>query len=511
MFRRLCVPVILCFVLCLVGCGDHRRELTEAELSEFGNAVYQLDTARLTHQLAQLLAADTSHIMADHVVRRRYGEVARFEDAPLWFNRLGVSADADSLLACLRREVPRCGLDTAAFFLPQIAADLGVVRQQAFDSLGIDINELLPRLDYNLSRAFVRYTTGQRFGFMRPEKIFNHLHFKAHGDGYARLFDEDPKAPDYEASLQQLMTSERMDYLYRSQPTSPQFQALQQRLAATSDLAECRTLAVNMERLRWQMKRPDERRYILVNIPSQQLWAVSPDTIMNMRICCGTTLTKTPLLHSAISTIQVNPDWIIPQSIVKNEIARHGGDSAYFARHRYYIVNRSSGDTLRAASVSSAQLESGRLRVGQHGGAGNSLGRIVFRFPNDFAVYLHDTNNPSAFSRERRTLSHGCIRVEHPFNLALFLMPDADEWTVDRLRLSIDKKPETDRGRDYLREHPNARRPLRLLSSYSVSPAVPVYIVYYTAYPNPVTGAVELFPDLYDYDKVIARELYALP
>jgi hypothetical protein len=449
--------------------------------------------------------------MADHVVRRRYDEVARFEDAPLWFTRLGVSADADSLLACLRREVPRCGLDTAAFFLPQIAADLAVVRQQAFDSLGIDINELLPRLDYNLSRAYVRYTTGQRFGFMRPAKIFNHLQFKAHGDGYARLFDEDPEAPDYEASLRQLMTSERMDYLYGSQPTSPLFQALQQRLVASGDLAECRTLAVNMERLRWQMKRADERRYILVNIPSQQLWAVSPDTILNMRICCGTTLTRTPLLHSAINVIHVNPDWIIPQSIVKNEIARHGGDSAYFARHRYYVVNRSSGDTLRAASVTSAQLESGRLRVGQRGGAGNSLGRIVFRFPNDFAVYLHDTNNPSAFRRERRTLSHGCIRVERPFDLALFLMADADEWTVDRLRLSIDRKPETDRGREYLREHPDARRPLRLLSSYSVSPAVPVYIVYYTAYPNPVTGAVELWPDLYDYDKVIARELYALP
>ena len=36
---------------------------------------------------------------------------------------------------------------------------------------------------------------------------------------------------------------------------------------------------------------------------------------------------------------------------------------------------------------------------------------------------------------------------------------------------------------------------------------MPLYIVYFTAYPNPTTGKVELWPDLYDFDKVITKEI----
>ena len=40
-----------------------------------------------------------------------------------------------------------------------------------------------------------------------------------------------------------------------------------------------------------------------------------------------------------------------------------------------------------------------------------------------------------------------------------------------------------------------------------VDPKVPLFIVYYTAYPNPETGVVELWPDIYKYDAVIAKEM----
>ena len=146
--------------------------------------------------------------------------------------------------------------------------------------------------------------------------------------------------------------------------------------------------------------------------------------------------------------------------------------------------------------------------MGQHGGAGNSLGRIVFRFPNNFSVYLHDTNNRSAFQRERRTLSHGCIRVEKPFDLAMFIMPDMSEWDADRLRISMDMRPQTERGRAALKKMKDegVKQPYRLMNYRDVSPRVPVYIIYHTAYPNPETGSVELWPDIYGYDKVIAKQ-----
>jgi hypothetical protein len=95
--------------------------------------------------------------------------------------------------------------------------------------------------------------------------------------------------------------------------------------------------------------------------------------------------------------------------------------------------------------------------------------------------------------------------VQKPFDLACFLLPDADDWLKDRLRISMDLKPETERGRNYIKEHEEDPRPFKLLTYQQVTPNVPVYIIYYTVYPNPGTGFVETWPDLYGYDKVISQ------
>ena len=472
----------------LASCVNGNREYNEADHSAFGEYVYALDTLQMEQCLTHLLNADTLRWAADDPIHSRYASVDGFEQAPLWFSRLGVSSQADSLLSLLDRELSRQGLDAAAFFLPQIAADLEVVHQLAFDSVGQSINEVLPRLDYLLSKAYARYTVGQRYGFVRPDKLLNRMDYKTDGEGYARLFDYEVKAPDYNEPVRKLEGADRMDYLYQSQPADPLYRTLQRELATAPDQASRQKIAVNMERCRWQMKRPDgPGRYVLVNIPAQQLWAVGGDTVLDMRICCGAFATKTPLLQSEITHLQVNPDWIIPTSIVKNEVSAHGGDSAYFARHRYYIIDRHTGDTLDPAGVTGDEMKTGGYRIGQKGGAGNSLGRIVFRFANNFGVYLHDTNNRGAFQRERRTLSHGCVRVQKPFDLTCFLLPGAGESTLDRIRLAMELSP----------AH----------AYYDVSPRVPVFINYYTVYPNPKTGSIEQWPDLYGYDKVVSREM----
>ncbi|MBR0180842.1 MAG: L,D-transpeptidase family protein [Prevotella sp.] len=473
------IAVILLTTACLlmVSCFEGNRELSEAEKSAFSNYVDSLDV----------------------------------DLKGLWFDRMGVSQDADSLLSFLRRELPHNGLDTTAFFIPQIAEDLNIVHKLAFDSLGVNINEVLKRLDDNLTEAYVSYATGQRYGFIRPDKLLNRLNMKADDSGYARLFDYDIEAPDETEARNKISSSDRLGYLVESTPKNHIYRILQTKLSTTSDKAFRQKLAVNMERCRWKINHPGENeRMILVNIAAQQLWAVCTDSVLNMKICCGATTTKTPLLSSTINYIQVNPEWIIPGNIIKTDVARHAGDSAYFARNNYYIIERSSGDTLNPVKVSSDALKSGRLRVGQRGGAGNSLGRIVFRFPNNFSVYLHDTNNCGAFSRERRTLSHGCVRVQNPFELACFLLPDLDEWALDKLRISMDIKPETERGLIYISEHADDPRPFRLSTYHDVSPRVPVYIIYYTTYPNPETGIIDSYPDIYGYDTVIVDEMNTL-
>jgi hypothetical protein len=463
----------VCFLL--ISCNQKGfRELTEAERSAFGEYVNQMDSA-LTG---------------------------------VWFDRMGVSADADSVCAYLSREVPRNGLDTAAFFIPAIASDLEIVHQLAFDSVGVSINDLLPRLDANLTKAYIRFATGQRYGFMRP-RVFNRMDPKVGNPGtFARVFDYKVAAPDTTEAAKKVKDDDRMAYLIESAPNTYIYKALLKEMDKTTDAERRHQIAVNMERCRWQIPHPKEhQRQILVNIPAQQLWAIGGDTVLDMRICCGAVPTKTPLLNSEISYMQVNPEWIIPYNIVKTEVAHHAGDSAYFARNRYSIINKESGDTLNVADVNSGSLLSGNIRISQRGGVGNSLGRIVFRFPNNFSIYLHDTNNRGAFQRERRTLSHGCVRVQKPFDLACYLLPDADEWTRESLRISMDIPPVTERGRSWVRQHADAKRPFRLISYRDVKPHVPLYIMYYTTFPNPKTGAIDFWPDIYGFDKVISKEL----
>ena len=447
--------IVLSLLLC-VGC-ERMFGPTEADLSAFGEYVYRLDTAQLRQQFSERLNADDSHDEALNAIRQCYSDESNHDRLSLWFTRMGVADDAETLLAWLRREVPLAGLDTTAFHLSEIADDLHVVRLHAFDSLGIDINTLLPRLDYNLTHAYVRYAVGQRYGFVNPDKLLNRLDRQKEGEKYIRLFDYEVKAPDYSEAIRHLLADDRMDYLQLSAPDDPVYTALQNRLSSTTDAAARHTLAVNMERCRWQLKKPlADERMVLVNLPSQQLWCVCPDSVVNMRICFGKTRTKTPLLQSDINRVEVNPDWIITPNIIKNEVSVHAGDSA--------------------------------------------------RFPNNFSVYLHDTSNRSAFNLEQRTLSHGCVRVQKPFELACFLMPDMEEWDVEQLRLSMDIKPETERGKKYLEEHQDDRRPLRLIRQRAVKPSMPLYIVYYTAYPNPENGNVEFWNDVYGYDTVITSE-----
>ena len=157
----------------------------------------------------------------------------------------------------------------------------------------------------------------------------------------------------------------------------------------------------------------------------------------------------------------------------------------------------------RPEEVTVEMLKSGRYRVAQEGGEGNSMGRIVFRFPNQFSVFLHDTSSRSVFSRAVRSVSHGCVRVQKPFDLAAFLLDEPDEWLLDKLRISMDIKPETERGIKYIKNPDNKTK---LVSGLKVQPRVPLLITYYTIYPNE-KGVLSTYPDIYGYDDVIGAAI----
>jgi murein L,D-transpeptidase YcbB/YkuD len=158
------------------------------------------------------------------------------------------------------------------------------------------------------------------------------------------------------------------------------------------------------------------------------------------------------------------------------------------------------------ANVSRQMLLSGNYRVAQKGGAGNSLGRIVFRFKNRYSVYLHDTSTPSAFQRDVRSLSHGCVRVSKPFELANFVLGNPDEWLLDRIRIGMGQQAQTDQGRQWLRAHPDKGDLKKLIGYVGVKPHVPLYIIYNTMWPDE-NGVWREWPDVYGYDDVIWKQM----
>ena len=297
-------------------------------------------------------------------------------------------------------------------------------------------------------------------------------------------------------------------FLHEIQPTDASYLYLKQQLPKDTSLTYRRRVIVNMERSRWRRHQPiaTKGKRIIVNIPAFHLYAYNGNQLLDMRVVCGARNTKSPQLSSKMEWMEVNPQWVIPMSIIKKEVSSRAGDSAYFARHRYNIVNNETGQVLNAANVSRQMLLSGKYRVAQKGGAGNSLGRIVFRFKNRFSVYLHDTSTPSAFERDVRALSHGCVRVSKPFELADFVLDNPDEWLLDRIRLGMGKQPQTDQGRQWLRAHPDKDDVKKLIGHVGVTPHVPLYIIYYTMWPDE-SGVWREWPDVYGYDDVIWKQM----
>ncbi|WP_267423927.1 L,D-transpeptidase family protein [Methylobacterium sp. GC_Met_2] len=215
-------------------------------------------------------------------------------------------------------------------------------------------------------------------------------------------------------------------------------------------------LIVNMERWRWLPGDlgPD---YILVNVPEYRLRAYRGGVLRDeARVIVGKPDSRTPLFSGLMEYAVVNPSWYVPPSILKTmapKLAGYGGKTW----GGYEVVRRG-----------------GHISLRQPPGERNALGFIKFMFPNQHAVYLHDTPNRSLFSAAKRDFSHGCVRVDDPFRLADAVLPD---WSEERLKKLIGK----------------GERTLRLPEK------LPVHLAYFTAYMDD-SGTYRTLPDLYGYD-----------
>lgn len=469
---------------------------------------YALNKAAIRRQLDILVKTDADSMLPDYHAKRYYACKKSF----LWIQRYGVDSRVDTLLSYLCK-VNEIGFAPNKFCVNAISADLKRLRNLQFDKNNNTINKVAARLEYHLTKAFLRYATGQRFGYTNPYALFNKLDIRQHDSlstTYHRLFDIEVSRPNkyYWAHIWQKTHRDSLtNYLHAVQPQSKLYKILVAHYQNLNHKGNKIKALCNIERARWRLANQPYMysKYALVNIPSMQLVAIDGQKVLKMKIGVGTPETKTPLLTSSIKRMDINPQWIIPKSIIEKSIAMHAGDSIYFDRHRYFIRERSTGKSINVKHVSSTMLRSGNYFVIQEGGKGNAMGRIVFRFDNKFAVYLHDTSSKKVFEQSNRVVSHGCIRIEKPFDFAVFLLAQKDEETIEKIQYSM----AADIHSKYKQSSSTASTLLcdtlntsKLINSITVQPTVPLFITYYTLYPDE-HQTIKTYCDIYGFDAII--------
>ena len=471
---------------------------------------FPLDEQIVRHVMDSVSKVDGGTMYADVYLKQLYephtNDSTGLQDTLYWVSKYGMDERAEVLLSWLDN-VEEHGLKRETFLVDEIAEDLASFRKLKPDSCTqAEVCDLMGRLEYRLSRAYLRYVYGQRFGYVRPSAVFNKMLGTTRSKAYLNVFDipaEEASDSLFYVALTMLENRDDLvDFLNDVQPTDSLYHRFcreYNRLREAGDQKMAELARVNLERTRWRYERPaDTGKYVMVNIPSFHLEAVDNNASrrLQMRICCGSKEHRSPLLLSRINRLELNPYWTVPVSIIKNEIVpRHTGDGGYFGRNRMFAIERATGNRLSASSITAAQWLSGKYTLRQERGAGNSLGRMIFRFPNNHSVYLHDTNSRGAFDRANRAVSHGCIRVQHPLDLAVFLMDNPDSLLIDKIRVAVDREPLTEKGRAY-REKTDSER---YMNSYAFKPRVPVYIDYFTLYPDSA-GVFRSYDDVYGYD-----------
>lgn len=225
-------------------------------------------------------------------------------------------------------------------------------------------------------------------------------------------------------------------------------------------------IIAQMERWRWLP--PDlGQTHIMVNVPEFQMRVIRDGKVVHhARTIVGKPESATPIFSHRMDHVVVNPSWFVPPSILKKEFLPGLAADPDYAVRRGYVVTR------RGNSIS----------VRQPPGERNALGWIKFMFPNDHAVYLHDTPNRRLFATERRAYSHGCVRVDQPFLLADQVL--GPEWTTERLKRLIG----------------SGERTIKLPQPLQI------HLVYNTHVVQP-DGTLVTFDDIYGFHRLVRQAL----
>jgi murein L,D-transpeptidase YcbB/YkuD len=318
--------------------------------------------------------------------------------------------DAQRALARLRGAAED-GLEPGAYQVDELATQAMALEGGAPFS-AVDASAF----DVGMTASVVKYFRHLHLGRVSPRALGFHL-------------DHALEPHDFPGHLRAALSGHAFDRVVAElRPAFAQYRWLRNALADYRNLepARSRQIELALERLRWLPDLAGER-LLVVNIPMFTLWgweAERGDGIPSIGMATITgraRATRTPVFASTITSVVFNPDWTVPESILRNEILPAIAANPSYLRQHHMEMTGSGGTR----------------RVRQLPGPWNALGPIKFMLPNVHGVYLHGTPAQALFKEPRRDFSHGCVRVEDPFALAAWVLKDEPDWPPERIRDAV--------------------------------------------------------------------------
>ena len=252
-------------------------------------------------------------------------------------------------------------------------------------------------------------------------------------------------------------------------------------IAGTSKADRLAKVRLALEELRWLPSDLGATR-VFINQPAFTASFVEDGVEkLNMRAVIGKPSNQTSFFYDEIEQVDYNPYWGVPQSILVNEmLPRLRRDPGYLDRSGYEVTD-SRGRRIPSSAIAWGQYGAKvPFSVRQAPSEANALGELKILFPNKHAIYMHDTPQKELFDRDMRAFSHGCVRLQQPREMAAAVLGTS----VDHIRDML------------ARGH----------SSEKVTTRIPVYVAYFTAWPD-AAGNVQFFDDVYGRDERLTEAL----
>ena len=242
----------------------------------------------------------------------------------------------------------------------------------------------------------------------------------------------------------------------------------------------------SLERWRW-LPEPYLHARLMVNLPEFVLRGYDPDHKLDftMRVVVGQVMGQheTPVFTHMMKYLVFRPYWNVPVDIARKELVPHiATNHGYLASKNFEVTNNKG---VVQTDYTTKEVSQGAVMVREKPGPKNSLGLVKFMFPNQYDIYLHSTPAVSLFERTRRDFSHGCIRVQKPADLAVWVLEgQGGDWDLGKVQEAMNSGPDN--------------------RTVSLKTPLPIVIFYLTAIVAE-DGQVNFFDDIYGYDSEMQK------